>query len=174
MRLLQQIKLTAVIGIAALALSACSSHHATDADGAAGAAGGEAVTGGMGQEGGTFLGDSYSTNAPANQKYYFDFDKSEVHQEYMPSITAQAKYLASNSGARVRLEGNTDETGSREYNVALGERRADAVSKVLEANGVPSKQVVVVSYGEERPAATGHDEASNRLNRRVDFLYESK
>ncbi len=86
-------------------------------------------------------------------------------------MAAHAKYLASNPTARIRLEGNTDERGSREYNIGLGERRAQAVRRALLLQGASDGQLSTVSYGEERPAAAGHDEASWSKNRRVEIVY---
>ncbi len=89
----------------------------------------------------------------------------------MPSIQMQANYLLKHPNKHVRLEGNTDDRGSREYNVALGERRARAVLDALMQYGVPSSQVTVVSFGAEKPAAGGEDESSYQCNRRVDLIY---
>ncbi len=118
-----------------------------------------------------YLGNDYSTNAPQNQTYYFAFDSDNIHGAYMPSIAAQGRYLSSHRNARIRLEGNTDARGSREYNVGLGERRADAVAQILEQNGASSKQIYVVSYGEEKPAMSGSSPRAYQLNRRVNLLY---
>jgi peptidoglycan-associated lipoprotein len=112
--------------------------------------------------------------APFNQIYYFDFDKDNVYQADIASINAQAAYLVAHSNARVRLEGNADERGSREYNVALGWRRAKAVANVLKQQGVPQRQIIMISFGKEKPIATGHDEASFRLNRHTSLIYEVK
>lgn len=102
---------------------------------------------------------------------YFDYDKSDVKSEYAPVVAAHAKYLASNPSLKVRLEGNTDERGSREYNIGLGERRAQAVRQALLLQGVSESQITTLSYGEERPAVDGHDEAAYAKNRRVEFAY---
>jgi peptidoglycan-associated lipoprotein len=102
---------------------------------------------------------------------YFDYDKAEIKSEYVPVIAAHAKYLTGNSGRKVRLEGHTDERGSREYNIGLGERRAQAVRRALMLQGVGEAQITTVSYGEERPAAQGSDEAAYAKNRRVEFTY---
>ena len=102
---------------------------------------------------------------------YFDFDSSQIKPEYNDLISAHAKYLVSNPSVRVRLEGNTDERGSREYNIGLGERRAQAVRQALMLQGVADSQITTVSYGEERPAVTGHNEAAWSKNRRVDVVY---
>jgi peptidoglycan-associated lipoprotein len=109
--------------------------------------------------------------AHAEQHYFFDFDSYEVRQEAMDSIQMQANYLVKHPGSRIRLEGNTDDRGSREYNVALGEKRARAVLDVLKQYGVSVSQVTVVSYGAEKPAAGGEDEKSYQCNRRVDLIY---
>jgi len=102
---------------------------------------------------------------------YFDFDSSEIKPEYNDLVAAHARYLVANPNVRVRLEGNTDERGSREYNIGLGERRAQAVRQALMLQGVSDSQITVVSYGEERPAVTGHNEAAWSKNRRVDIVY---
>jgi len=106
-----------------------------------------------------------------NRTIYFDFDSSEIKPEYNAVIAAHAHYLVANSGIRVRLEGNTDERGSREYNIGLGERRAQAVRQALMLQGVADSQITTVSYGEERPAVTGHTEAAWAKDRRVDIVY---
>ncbi|MFI4868866.1 MAG: peptidoglycan-associated lipoprotein Pal [Steroidobacterales bacterium] len=106
-----------------------------------------------------------------NRTIYFDFDSSEVKSDYNALIAAHARYLASNPTIRVRLEGNTDERGSREYNIGLGERRAQSVRRALTLQGVTDTQITTVSYGEERPAVTGHTEEAWARNRRVDIVY---
>ena len=102
---------------------------------------------------------------------YFDYDSSGIPQEYFPVVSANAAYLVKYPTARVRLEGNTDERGTREYNIGLGERRAQVVRNALLAQGVADAQITTVSYGEERPAVEGHDEAAYAKNRRVEFVY---
>jgi len=102
---------------------------------------------------------------------YFDFDSSEIKAEYTTVIAAHGKKLAGDKSIRVRLEGNTDERGSAEYNVALGERRAQAVKRALLLQGAGAQQLSTVSYGEERPVAEGHDESAWSQNRRVDIVY---
>ena len=103
---------------------------------------------------------------------YFDFDKSDIRPEFVSLISAHGELLASDSGRRVVLEGHADERGSREYNVALGERRALAVRRILLSGGARLGQVRVVSYGEERPAVDGHNESAWSKNRRVEIRYE--
>lgn len=102
---------------------------------------------------------------------YFDYDKADIKSESAALITAHAKYLASNPSRKARLEGNTDERGSREYNIGLGERRAQAVRQALMLQGVSDSQLTTLSYGEERPAVDGHDEAAYAKNRRVEIAY---
>lgn len=102
---------------------------------------------------------------------YFDFDKSEIKQKYRDIIEAHATYLSKHPKVTVTLEGNTDERGSREYNLALGERRAVAVEQQLTLLGVPASQIRTVSYGEERPVDPGHNEAAWSKNRRVVIVY---
>jgi len=106
--------------------------------------------------------------------FYFDFNKSTVKEEFAPSLKAHAKYLAEHPTAKVRVEGHTDERGSREYNVALGERRAQAVARVLVMEGAAQHQVSTVSYGKEKPAVQGHDEAAWAMNRRAVIVNEQK
>jgi len=106
-----------------------------------------------------------------NRTIFFEFDSSEIRSDYTAMITAHARYLASNPTVRVRLEGNTDERGSREYNIGLGERRAQSVKRALTLQGVSETQITTVSYGEERPAVTGHTEEAWARNRRVDIVY---
>jgi peptidoglycan-associated lipoprotein len=102
---------------------------------------------------------------------YFDYNSSEIPQEYLAVVTANAAYLVKYPTARLRLEGNTDERGSREYNIGLGERRAQTVRRAMLAKGVAEGQMTTVSYGEERPAVPGNDEAAYDQNRRVEFVY---
>lgn len=102
---------------------------------------------------------------------YFDYDSADIKDESSSIIAAHAKYLSSNASLKVRLEGNTDERGSREYNIALGERRAQSVRRALQLQGVTESQITTLSYGEERPAAQGSDEAAYAKNRRVELAY---
>jgi len=105
---------------------------------------------------------------------YFDFDKSDIKSEFRDIIAAHATYLADHPSASITIEGHCDERGSREYNMALGERRANAVRKFLMVQGAMARQIETISYGEERPVAFGHDEASWQLNRRAEILYKSR
>jgi peptidoglycan-associated lipoprotein len=107
----------------------------------------------------------------AKRTIYFDFDSSEIRGEGPDIVAAHAKHLATTPRARVRLEGHTDERGSREYNIGLGERRAQAVRRALLLQGATDAQLSTVSYGEERPAAAGSDEGAWAKNRRVEIVY---
>jgi len=105
---------------------------------------------------------------------YFDFDKSTVRPEYRGIVSAHAAYLSAHTSARVTLEGNTDERGTREYNLGLGERRGNAVMGLMSAQGARGNQLVVVSYGEERPVCRVSDETCWAQNRRVEIVYTSR
>jgi peptidoglycan-associated lipoprotein len=107
----------------------------------------------------------------ATRVVYFDFDSSEIKGTGTDVVAAHAKYLTAHSDTRVRLEGHTDERGSREYNIGLGERRAQSVRRALLLQGAADAQISTVSYGEERPAVPGHDEAAWAKNRRVEIVY---
>jgi peptidoglycan-associated lipoprotein len=107
----------------------------------------------------------------SRRNIFFDYDGFVVAPEYRQLIEAHAKYLVANKSTRVRIEGNTDERGSREYNLALGQRRADAVRRSLVLLGVSEAQIETVSFGEEKPSATGSSEESWRSNRRADLAY---
>ncbi|MEY4316562.1 MAG: hypothetical protein RI902_370 [Pseudomonadota bacterium] len=105
---------------------------------------------------------------------FFDYDQFTVKGQYQALIERQAKYLAANPNLTVRLEGNADERGGREYNLALGQKRAEAVARALKVYGVSDKQAEPVSFGSEKPFAQGHDEQAWAQNRRVDFAYPTK
>lgn len=119
-------------------------------------------------------GEMYTTNAPHDQVYLFAYDNSSVDSKYVASINAQAKYLKSHPNARILLAGHTDEKGSREYNVALGERRAHAVAHIMRMEGIGNHQLRIVSYGKEKPVNMGHSDEARAQNRRVELSYESK
>lgn len=131
------------------------------------------------------IGDSmqfYGTNLTPEQErallnrntYYFALDSFDIAEEDMMSVYAHAKKIICNNRCRVRVEGHTDERGSREYNVALGERRAKALANCLMLKGVKPESISVVSYGKEKPAVLGHDEAAWSQNRRAVIAYEGQ
>ena len=105
---------------------------------------------------------------------YFDFNQSTVLPEYQPVVDAHGQYIAQNPSARVRLEGHADERGTREYNLGLGERRGNAVSGLMSAQGGRGSQLTNVSYGEERPTCRVSDEECWGMNRRVEIVYTAK
>jgi peptidoglycan-associated lipoprotein len=107
----------------------------------------------------------------AKRSVYYDFDKSDVAAQYRPLVEAHARYLREHPGASITIQGNTDERGSREYNLALGQRRAEGVVKMMTILGASDRQIEAVSFGEEKPAAAGHDEAAWAQNRRSDIVY---
>ena len=109
----------------------------------------------------------------SQRSIYFDLDKYEVKPEYQDIVAAHAKYLVANRGFKVLIQGNTDERGSREYNLSLGQKRADAVKRSLILLGAKEDQVESVSLGEEKPKDPGHDESAWAQNRRADILYRA-
>ncbi|MDN3526452.1 peptidoglycan-associated lipoprotein Pal [Halomonas sabkhae] len=128
-----------------------------------GSGNGSGLNGGAGQ-----MSDS---RIPETRTIYFAFDSDSIRSEFQSVLNAHASFLRNNSNASVVLQGHTDERGTREYNLALGERRAGAVEEFLSVQGVSPSQVEVVSYGEERPAARGSNEEAYAQNRRVVFAY---
>jgi len=102
---------------------------------------------------------------------FFDYDSFVIKDEYKPLVTAHSRYLVANRNQKITIAGNTDERGSREYNIALGQRRADSVRQMMVLLGVKEDQIETVSYGEEKPRNTGHDEAAFAENRRSDIRY---
>lgn len=112
-----------------------------------------------------------ASNPISKRSIYFDYDSFELRADAKPIVEAHAKYLVANKGRKVTLQGNTDERGSREYNLALGQKRAEAVRKALASLGVPDAQMEATSFGEEKPKASGSDEAAFSENRRTDLAY---
>lgn len=162
-----------LLAASAVLVTACAKSPGS-ADGGASMEGADAQgLGEMAHFSGQRPGESYTTKAPHNQIYLFSYDNSTLARKYVPSVNAQAAYLKSHPGARVLVAGHTDERGSREYNVALGERRANTVGDILRMAGVRRNQLRIVSYGKERPVNLGHDKASRAQNRRVELTYEA-
>jgi peptidoglycan-associated lipoprotein len=110
-------------------------------------------------------------NILSKRSVYFDFDSNAVKDEYRNLVQSHARYMNDKRDSRIRIEGNCDERGSREYNLALGQRRAEAVKKVMTVLGVQDNRIETVSFGEEKPAAQGHDEQAWAQNRRADIRY---
>jgi len=122
------------------------------------------------------LGPEFSDpNNPLSKRIvYFMLDSSQVLQDFVPVVAAHAQYLIANPSQHVVLEGNSDERGSREYNIALGEKRAKSVAEMMKIQGVSESQLSIVSYGEEKPAVSGNDESAWEQNRRVEITYQGQ
>jgi peptidoglycan-associated lipoprotein len=172
--------MVAVAGSLLLALSGCAGKSAVKAPPPVASAGtgtsaatdaGTGVAAAGADNTGATGGSAASAPAGVARLVYFDFDSSEIRPEFVPVIAAHARAIAANASIHVRLEGHTDERGSPEYNIGLGERRAQNVRRALLLQGVAESQVVTVSYGEERPAVTGQTEEAWAKNRRVEFVY---
>lgn len=168
--------------IASLALVACGSNVRLDkppvddrsgtAAGGAGGAGGQGS--GVDQRGvaGVQVPSGTSSQPESMQRIvYFDYDSFEIKPEFASLLEANARYLGANKAVRVQLEGHTDERGGREYNLALGQKRAEAVRRALSLLGVQEGQMEAVSFGEEKPAQAGFDESAWSKNRRVEITY---
>jgi len=110
-------------------------------------------------------------NILSKRSVYFDYDSDAIKDQYRPLIEAHARYLQANRAARVTIQGNTDERGSREYNIALGQRRADSAKRMMQLLGATETQIETVSFGKEKPKNNGHDEAAWAENRRDDIVY---
>jgi peptidoglycan-associated lipoprotein len=113
-------------------------------------------------------------NILSKRTVYFDYDSSVVKEEYKPLVTAHARFLTDNRGRRAVVQGNTDERGSREYNLALGQRRADSVKKMMLLLGASDNQIETVSFGEEKPVEMGSTESAWSKNRRADIVYDNE
>jgi len=186
---LRELKLRALLGVSVLALAACTnvpledvqvqdragtSVSALQAGNAAGgstsgAAGGNAAGGGV--AGVEVAGASKAQPSALDRIVYFDFDSFEIRPEFSSVLEANARYLAADSSRRLAVEGHTDERGGREYNLALGQKRAEAVRRAMGLLGVKDAQMEAVSFGEEKPALAGLDEAALAKNRRVELTY---
>lgn len=123
-----------------------------------------------------FMGPEFrNPSSPLSKStIYFMYDSSQVQQDFLPVIEAHSRYLVAHQSVRMTLAGHADERGSPEYNIALGEQRAKSIARMMQAQGVSPSQLEVVSYGEEKPAVDGQDEASWQLNRRVELLYQGQ
>ena len=129
-------------------------------------------TAGIGEPGRYTAADLNDPRSPLYQRtIYFDYDRTEILPQFVDVLRAHASYIAGNPNARVMLEGHTDERGTREYNLALGDQRSDVVRRFLQAEGAPGDQIEILTYGEERPADPGHYDSAWALNRRVELIY---
>ena len=174
--LIKKILKISAIGASFFILAACSTGKEELGEGSFNSAqtSDKAIVGGAGDVS-SFYNDEANTNPlkVGNQTYYFEFDKSNIESRDIPSLSVQARYLISHPQAKILLAGNTDERGSREYNIGLGQRRAVSVANFLRANGVSNRQILTVSYGAEKPVAFGHSEADYSKNRRVNLQYQT-
>jgi peptidoglycan-associated lipoprotein len=114
------------------------------------------------------------TGVLAQRSIFYDLDQYDIRDQYKPLVEAHAKYLRDNPGRKMLIQGNTDERGSREYNISLGQRRSEGVKKMLLLLGAREDQVESVSLGEEKPRSEGHDEQAWAQNRRSDILYQGE
>ena len=172
---MRAIAMTRVAALAAaVALVAGCSSTSTTTDGGADVAATNNAATTQSADGSNVTAGSFAEVAKLRTVFYFDFDQAVVKQEGFSDLEAHAKYLSNNPGATVRLEGHADERGTREYNIALGEQRANAVARLLMVNGAGSNQIETISYGEEKPAMLGHTESEWALNRRVELSYTSR
>jgi peptidoglycan-associated lipoprotein len=114
------------------------------------------------------------SNILSRRSVFFDYDSNVVKEEFKPLVSAHAGYISKNREKRMTIQGNTDERGSREYNLALGQRRADAVKQMMTRLGAPSAQIETVSFGEEKPRAQGNTEQAYSENRRADIVYQGE
>lgn len=166
-----------LLGLAALFVAGCASNEIPDPEAETG--GGFEADDSMSdtdsfEDDGLGMGEEFSDPMMGDDMtmvIYFDFDQSELRAEYSDLLARHAANLANNRNASVRLEGHTDERGSREYNIGLGERRSQSVRRLLLIQGASTEQISTVSFGEERPAAFGSDEEAHQLNRRVEINY---
>ena len=172
---LQIFKIVPILALSLLYGCASTPDEGTTGDSAsAGGAGdsGAATTEGAAESGGWMGSPLDDPSSPLSTRViHFDFDVSEIRAEYRDVVIAHGEYLAANPSVTVTIEGHTDEQGSREYNIGLGERRANAVKRLMLAQGAFETQLVTVSYGEERPVALGSGESYWAQNRRAEILY---
>ncbi|MFK7861052.1 MAG: peptidoglycan-associated lipoprotein Pal [Granulosicoccus sp.] len=170
-----RIQLVATVGLG-LALSACGSNPPRDEGIVDTTEQRRAVVQPVtidGLQDGTLIDpNSIAGRAPLERVIYFDYDQAELRPEFLDIVAQHGRFMAENPDARVRLEGHTDERGTREYNIALGEERAKTISRMLQLQGVSSSQLRTVSYGEELPVDEAHNSDAWAKNRRVNVIYE--
>ena len=163
-----------LISLVAAIVTGCASNSIPDPDAGDGCMDSSNAGDTSGYDGSSGMGGEEmesDLDAELGMIIYFDFDQSDLRPEYSDLLARHANQLANSSGVRVRLEGHADERGSREYNIGLGERRSQAVRRMLLIQGASANQISTVSFGEERPVAFGSDEDSWSQNRRVEIKY---
>jgi peptidoglycan-associated lipoprotein len=173
-----------LVALGLVVLAGCATNRAkdggakvSDATGASSASSSGVASSGLGQDdslGGSGGSEGRGPLRVADQTYYYDFNRSDVRPTDKESIEVQAHYLAKHPNARVLIEGNTDPRGSREYNIGLGEHRAQAVADILMMNGAEKAQIRIVSYGAEKLATQGTTEDDYQKDRRANLVYEAK
>jgi peptidoglycan-associated lipoprotein len=139
-----------------------------------GAKGADAKANGNGQPSASLMDPRNPASPLAQRRILFDYDSAAIRDEYRPLLEAHAQYMKKEKAAKAILQGHADERGSREYNLALGQRRAESVYKALSLLGVAEAQIEAVSLGEEKPVAEGHDEEAWKQNRRTEILYQGE
>ena len=160
-------KIIGILGGLLLLLAACSSAPETPPGGPGGAGGpGAGGPGGIGSRN-ALPGSQQDLEASAGDRVFFAFDRSDITPEAQEILARQADWLRRYPNVTVTIEGHCDERGTREYNLALGERRAQAVKNVLVASGIPASRITTISYGKERPAVVGSSEEAYAQNRRA-------
>lgn len=173
--------LALLLCVASLWLAGCAStgtqaptveEKSTTAPAPGGEAGTQALPESGAAAGGALGGTAAEADLLAKRRVHFAFDSSELDDENRQIVEAHARYLVANPSLHITLEGNCDERGTREYNLALGERRAQAVARVMRVLGVASDRMTLRSYGEEKPLDPAHNESAWALNRRVDIVYQ--
>jgi peptidoglycan-associated lipoprotein len=171
---MQAVKLFAVVTFAGMVLSACSSTPIDNNNNNKSAAAAEPTKDARSVATVNTVTDPLNDpkGALAKRSVYFDYDSYLLKDEAKPVTESHAKFLSSNKGRKIAIQGNTDERGGSEYNLALGQKRAEAVRKSLSLQGVPESQMEAVSFGKEKPKAKGSDEASWAENRRADIVYQ--
>jgi len=163
----------AALAFSALLFVGCSSMQSSEEAPVGDATGGGGAYGSAGARGSQWAGGSLNDpSSPLSKRVvYFEYDSAEIVSESRDVLRAHGGYLAGNRSTNITIEGHCDERGSREYNLALGERRAQTVKRFLEAEGVSGGQLAIISYGEERPADSGHSETAWAENRRGVLVY---
>lgn len=160
-----------MLALPILAVAACSSTSNKDNDQSGLGGNGGMLNGGSGNSSADEQARLTMQELQRNNIVYFDFDRYDVRSDFAQMLDAHAAFLRSNPSFKVTVEGHADERGTPEYNIALGERRASAVKMYLQGKGVSSDQIAIVSYGKEKPAVLGHDEAAFSKNRRAVLVY---
>jgi peptidoglycan-associated lipoprotein len=172
MNMLKQAKIAGIAAVLAV-LAGCAGQVNEEAASASEATPAASTQGSSAADAARVTAEQLKSEAmAADTLFFFEFDKSDLSQDALDDLDAHAKFLAADRSAKVRLEGHADERGTRAYNLALGERRANAVARYLVIQGVNRSQIETVSYGEERPLSLVRDDSGWSRNRRVELIYQ--